>query len=434
MKQLNSLLYTFIFLVTILTSACVPQALPASVPTSSVLEGTQVATPGSIGIDKTPTVQSSPTDTQIPPSETPQVTVSSTSTSSPTETPTQTPIPNLEIIYAVTNESNGAFYSEVWIFDIFTGQKELVFSTSPGSGIPASSVKWHPVDKNVIYYVLVEGEQDFSWALWKYDMQQEQAERVSEHFPMAIGTLTLWSSWSLDGNWVRIYTEDRSKAVDVPGKVSYTFINIETGIATVIEQLSSAWSPLISNEIISFESGLGYAEYHMVLRDLQTSNIIQEVDAEPITSQIKNDAYNNNVNLSWLYPGDFLIVSMDKGNESTLFSYNFQSNTWNRLQEISYASVELISSPRGEWLAILDKFRQISVLNQNELTQPQQHLLSGSVLNFETWIENPERMIVSSENKLWLIDPMFPQQKIELIDLGTLELKPGHNIDIRESK
>lgn len=434
MKQLYFLLYTFIFLVTILASACVPQTLPASVPTSSVLERTQVATPDSIGIDKTPTVQSSPTETQIPPSETPQVTVPPTSTSSPTETPTQIPIPNLEIVYAVINESNGAFYSDVWVFDIFTGQKELVFSTRPGSGIPASSVKWHPVDKNAIYYVLVEGEQDFSWALWKYDMQQEQAERISERFPMAIGTLTLWSSWSLDGNWVRIYTEDRSEAVDVPGKVSYTFINIETGVATVIEQLSSAWSPLQSNEIISFESGLGYAEYHMILRDLQTSNIIQEVDAESIASQIKNDAYNNNVNLSWLYPGDFLVVSMDKGNESTLLLYNFQSNTWDRLQEINYASVELISSPSGEWLAILDKFKQISVLNQNELTQPLQHLISGSVLDFETWIENPERMIVSSDNKLWLIDPMFPQQKIELVDLGILELKPGHNIDIRESK
>jgi hypothetical protein len=335
----------------------------------------------------------------------------------PSPTMTSTPLLPLElyIIYSTTSESNGIKNSQVWLFDTLLQEKQLLFSTAPGSTIELNDVRWHPLDRSLIYYI--QRETDRKWALWRFDRDQAQADRITEFF--SEDTVGWLADWSIDGQWLSLYAEDYSEGTI---QVFSLLVDSETGRVVTNEQLGE-WSPVIPNQFVYYDS-LTANPARLLIKSTDSFEPIQSLDLDftPVV-------------LSWQPSGENLIVTSDSGvsGSSEMYSYDFTEGGWIALQEPerNIYSPMLSWAPSSMWLAI-SYSSHIYILSQTQLTEKPVLLAEMERPVVETWLEQPDRMLVRSNNTLWLLDPSMPNKMRQVISLQILGLDSTSSIDIWE--
>lgn len=422
----NHLLKLYLALVAILLSilvACTPQEslrtqLTVTRSTESELTTSQVAPstilqPNPMGsltrLAVTPVVSRAPH--QSTDAATPHPT--SSTIPSPTTLPTHLPPVELYIIYSTTSESNRVKNSQIWLFDTLSQVKQLVFSTNPGSTIELNDVRWHPLNRRLLYYI--QREADRTWALWRWDLDLAQAERVTEFFPENI--LGWLADWSIDGQWLSLYTENYSE-----GNTQFAglLVESETGKVIINEQIGE-WSPVISNQFVYYSS-LATNPSRLLIKSTGSDEPIRSIDLDftPVV-------------LAWQPSGENLVATSDGGasGNSNLYSYNFTEGSWFALQEPernNYSPI-LSWSPSSTWLAISYP-EHIYILNESQLTKDPMVLAEMERPFVETWLEQPDRMIIRSKNALWLLDPSLPDEMRQVFNLQILGLTSASSIDI----
>ncbi len=359
-----------------------------------------------------------PTTTQLPMIETPSpVQVENAPVNIP-EVIAASPLPNLTIAYVKNVDSGNLEHSEIWLYDTANHENQRIHSTEQGRIIVAGDLRWHPANINEIYYVQVSV--DRTWRLFRHDLLLGASEPVIEAFPPGLGLIR---DWSKDGNWLSLYYEDYSSNET---RKNIMFINVNTGEFIIQGYIDIEWSPIEPNH---------YAYYAPDGRNIVISSVNEPRNLTNVPVHFSEQIMNNIdvgftpvVRFAWQPSGQFPLFVEANGE---LFSFDFDINQWEKIRNFDMNTTELTWSPSGNWL-VINPYNTIFVLRKDYLADHLYPLISDNdLVVVEGWVKEPESLIVSTGDKLWIMHPEEPDQQVELFDLASIGLNTGINIDIQ---
>lgn len=342
-----------------------------------------------------------PTETIITQEYTSSLVTSTSATFTPPAT--SSPMSRFLIVYAKDSKSEGKPNSQIWLFDSLLQESQLLFSTDPGSTIDENNIKWHLTNKDIIYYI--QNESGGRWALWKFDLQQRQSTKITESFPS--NPQGLMSDWSTDGQWVSLYAVG---AIEGKTNISGLLINVETGESLTTNEFVLEWSPISPDQYIFYTPVIGDIPYLSI-------NSVKYSDSSAMINLEMFPVHD----LIWSPSGEKLIAIV--GGEAAgglyLYGYDFMMKRWSKLQQLetsgSVFGPQLSQSTHGDWI-ILNYFTKIFALKSDRLTDIPILLYESEFAIVKEWLDQPDRLIIFSNNELIQLSPDTPGEILKVID------------------
>lgn len=342
-----------------------------------------------------------------------------------------TPLPPVafELAYVVTLAENGLRYSQLRLYDSETGQDNVLYRTQPGSVILTDDVDWRPNHLDELCFTQIEP--DRTWALWCYQRISAEAKQMTNPFPAGFGFM---QDWSPNGDWLTLLSQEFPNA---PEDAFYWLVNIETQRASTIDYAyrAFAWDPLVPGQFIHYWKDWTQLQ----IRDANAKRLIKtiKIDFSDFSMSNIRSGFSSNIGgLAWQASPQRLYAAV-REESGHLYQYDFMERQWRYLDNFRQTGTccsDFGLSPSGEWLVFADGGYQQEKVYLLDTTADEPELrqaFSGEIVIVVGWAAKPELLALWGQNRLWLIDPQFPENRRMILDLNSIGLADYYGFDVR---